>query len=249
MAIDGNQIDTDITLELDEEEISIEDFANAFGHFAGLIKELSKQVSPKKHASAWNVKVYSGSAGIGLSKKLGVLTAEEVNIVRSNLIEGLAQLERGDRPSMFTDKAIEHSKGLALLFKKKKGVSRVRIWDRNRPAVTIDRVLVSRAEAILDANYEDQGSVDGFLEKISAHNQFEFVIYDVIDNRPIRCEVDESHLKAAWESFRKRVEVLGRVRYRKDGLPVSVAAREIIAFPPLDAIPSPAEMRRLLGEE
>lgn len=42
------------------------------------------------------------------------------------------------------------------------------------------------------------------------------------------------------------MEVLGKVRYRKDGMPVSVRAKEIIPFPTAEEIPSLTEMRRLL---
>jgi len=42
--------------------------------------------------------------------------------------------------------------------------------------------------------------------------------------------------------------VLGKVRYRRDGMPVSVRAKDIIPFPTKDEIPSLSEMRRLLAD-
>jgi hypothetical protein len=247
MAIESKQIDTEITLELDEDEISVSDFAKAFENFSGLVKELSKQFAPKKDASAWLVKVYPGSAGIGLSGRPGVYTSDEVNAIRSNLLNGLRELESGVRPVFFSDRSIECSKALASLFRAKKAPPNVRIWSRQEQSLPIGRAIATKAENLLDVAYEDDGSVDGFLEKLSAHGQFEFIVYDALDDRAIKCEVEESDIERAWKSFRKRVEVLGKVRYRKDGMPVSVRGKDIVPLPSSDEIPSPAEMRKLLA--
>lgn len=247
MAIDAKQITTEITLELDEDEISIVEFSKAFDNFFGLIKEISKEVAPRKDASAWLIKVYPGSAGIGVIGKPGVYTQEERDIIRKNIIDGLRSLEHGQRPPLFSDKAIEFSRALGNLFKSKATPPSVRIWDQAKPVLPISRAIVYKAGELLEAAYEDDGSVDGFLEKLSAHGQFEFVVYDSLNGRPIKCEVEEEKLQAAWSAFRQRVEVVGKVRYRKDGLPVSVRAKEIIPFPSKDEIPSLEEMRKLLS--
>lgn len=120
MAIEAKSIDSEITLELNEDEISLTDFSKAFDNFSGLVKELSKQFAPKKDAASWLVKVYPGSAGIGLSGRPGVFTGAEINAIRSNLLAGLQELELGARPAYFTDKAVECSKSLGALFKAKK---------------------------------------------------------------------------------------------------------------------------------
>ena len=44
MAINVDKITTDITLELDEEVISMADFQKATDNFLGLVKELSKHI-------------------------------------------------------------------------------------------------------------------------------------------------------------------------------------------------------------
>jgi hypothetical protein len=249
MAIEPTSIISEITLELDEDEISLADFAKAFDNFSGLVKELSRQFAPSKDAGAWLVKVYSGSAGIGLSGRPGVFTGPEKIAIRTNLLSGLKELESGGRPRYFTDKAIECSKALSLLSRSKRAPARVRIWAGSEMPLQLTRAIAIQAESLLDVAYEDDGAIDGFLEKLSAHGQFEFVVYDALDNRPIRCEIGESKIEEAWSAFRKRVEVLGKVRYRKDGMPVSVKAIEIIPFPSAEDVPSPDEMRKLLAGE
>lgn len=247
MAIESKSIDSEITLELGEEEISLTDFSKAFDNFSGLVKELSKQFAPNKNAAAWLVKVYPGSAGIGLSGKPSIFTAAEIDAIRNNLIAGLRELEKGYRPAYFTDKAVAYSRALGSLFKSKNAPANVRVWVGQDESMPVTKAIAAKAESLLEVAYEDDGSVDGFLEKLSAHGQFEFVIYDALDNRAIKCEVAESKIQEAWSAFRKRVEVLGKVRYRNDGIPVSVRAEDIIPFPSASEIPSLSEIRRLLA--
>ena len=100
---------------------------------------------------------------------------------------------------------------------------------------------------MLEAAYEEEGSIEGRLERLDAHNHLQLVVYDVLDDRAIKCEVDDELLNQAQEHWRKRVEVIGRVRYRKDGHAVSIKAKEIIGFPGPDDIPSLDEVRRMLS--
>ena len=57
----------------------------------------------------------------------------------------------------------------------------------------------------------------------------------------------ENLLSIALQSFRERIEVIGRVKYRKDGMPVSIQASKIINFPKKSEIPSLSEMRNMLN--
>lgn len=247
MAIDMNEITSDLTLEIDEEVISIADFGKAFDNFSALVKEVSKGTVPKKNAGAWSVKVYPGSAAIGLSRLDTEFSLEEANAIRLSILDGLKKLAKGIRPIQFTDKAIEHSKQLASLFKARAVQPTVRIWSKKEESFAVTREMATHAGEMLNAAYEEDGTVDGILEKLDAHGKLQFVIYDVIDERSVKCEVDEQQLAEAWGSFRKRVEVVGKVRYRKDGMPVSIKASRIIPFPEPSQVPNLQQMRNLLA--
>src|SRR5262249_53442610 len=64
VGIDSRSIDTELTLELDEEEITVSEFSASFEHFLGLVKEVTKAIAPRRKPT-WLVKIYPGSAGIG----------------------------------------------------------------------------------------------------------------------------------------------------------------------------------------
>ena len=107
--------------------------------------------------------------------------------------------------------------------------------------------LATAADNLLAAAYEEDGAVDGILEKVDGHGKLQFVIYDLIDDRAVKCEINDSLLEQALLSFQKRIEVIGTVKYRKDGMPVGIKASRIINFPDKSEIPSLAQMRALLA--
>lgn len=247
MAIKVEEITTDITLELDEEAISIPDYKKATESFLDLVKEVSNQVSgDKKSGDKWLVKVYSGSAGIGVSPSGSYLSSDKV---REIIISGIKSLANAVRPIAFTDKAIEHAKTLASLFKKTKAEPNVRLWSKTEESVRIGRKIALVADSFLSASYQEDGAVEGVLETVEGHGKLEFCIYDVIDNRKIACEINKSLLPFALSNFQKRIEVIGKVQYRKDGMPVRVIAEKIVKFPEKSEIPTVAQMRALLSGE
>ena len=113
MAIDSKQIDTDLTLELDEDEITASEFSGALEHFVGLVKEVARSVTTRQKRGEWLIKVYPGSAGIGLYGKPGAFAESEMNAIRENVLRGVAILESGERPHHYSDKAIEHARDLS----------------------------------------------------------------------------------------------------------------------------------------
>ena len=245
MAIRVEEITTDITLEIDEDMISIADFQKATDSFLGLVKEVSRQVAGTKiDNSDWLVKVYSGSIGVGILPSGSNHYSDKT---REVMVSGIRSLTSGIRPGEFTDKAIEYTKSLASLFKKSKVEPNVRIWSKTQESVRIERRIAVVANDLLAAAYEEEGAVDGILERLDGHGKLQFVIYDLIDDRAIKCEISEKLLQQAWSNFRKRIEVIGTVKYRKDGMPVGITASRIINFPEKSEIPSLAQMRVLLS--
>ena len=247
MAIDASNLTSDITLELDEDDISIADFGKAYESFIGLIKEVTKEVAPERSATAWTVKVYPGSAGLGISGSNKVFSYEDISEILEAVTDGLSALANGNRPMYFTDRALECSRALGSLFKTKLSEPAIRIWSRTKQPLPVIRKIASNAQALLAPAYEEEGTVDGMLQKLDAHGKRQFIIYDVIDERAVKCEVNDALLIQAINLFQQRVEVIGTVNYRKDGMPVSIVAKKIVPFPKSSEVPSLEEIRALLA--
>jgi len=245
MAIDAKKIKTDITLELDEDEITVAEFSSAFENFVGLVREVAKCVDANAPRE-WLVKVYPGSAGIGLYPKPGQ-PASTLYAVRAAVLDGMDALAHGRRPAKFTDKAINHAKSISKVFEKRqRPTSSVRLWSGNDKSIAVKRQVATEAAKLLDPVFEDYGSVEGRLEVVGAHGKLECTIYDPLGERAIRCDLAEDLIADALAAFRKRVEVFGRVHYRQDGLAVRVIADRIIKFPDPGDIPSVREMLGIL---
>lgn len=245
MAIDSRNIDTDLTLELDEDEITVSEFTAALDHFIGLVKEVTRRIAPRRRQN-WLIKVYPGSAGIGFYGKPGTFTASEIALIREEVLDGITALEEGKRHPSFSDRAIEHARGISTVFAHRKKPSRIRVWSANEKSLLVRTTVAETAAKILEPIFEDEGSVEGTLEVLSGHGKFEIVVYDPIDGRAIKCEIAEKEMIASLQSFMKRVEVFGKVRYRKDGTPVSVRVERIVPFPTKSEIPSVSYTRGIL---
>lgn len=163
--------------------------------------------------------------------------ADQKNEVRGHIMEIAGEIQRFISQPNKTNK----------LFKKSAVEPNVRIWSKREESVQVVRKIATEADNLLAPAYEESGAVEGILERLDAHGKLQFVIYDVIDGRAVKCEVNESQLQQALGSFQKRVEVVGTVRYRKDGMPVSIKASRIINFPEPSEIPTLAQMRELLA--
>jgi hypothetical protein len=248
MAIDAKKIDTDITLELDEDEITVAEFTAAFDNFVGLVREVSKSLDASAPRE-WLVKVYPGSVGVGLYPKPGQSSAA-LHAVRAAVLDGFDALADGRRPAKFTDKAIGHAKNISKIFERRqRPTSSVRLWSGKNKSVSVKKQVAHEASKLLDPVFEDFGSVEGRLEVVTAHGKLECTIYDPLGDRAIKCELAEHLIPAAVEAFRKRVEVFGRVHYRQDGMAVRVIANQIVKFPSASEVPTVREMRGILKEQ
>jgi len=123
---------------------------------------------------------------------------------------------------------------------------RLRIWNRNERALPIKPEIQHTAAQLLEPLYEDEGSIEGTLEVLSGHGRLEVVVYDPLDGRAIKCELSPEDMRSALDNFMRRVEVFGKIRYRRDGMAVSVKVDEIIPFPRSEEIPSLDQVRGIL---
>jgi hypothetical protein len=244
--IDRNRIRSNVTLELDDNSISITEFGKAVQNFLGLVRDVSEVTAPAKDSSAWDVEIYEGSAGLGVRPVAGVYSFDEVSRISSTVVDGLRQIAAGIKPPLFSDKAVERSRVLSALVNRQREPLTVRVWAGRDDVVPLSKEVADKAEHLLAPVYQDEGSVEGVLQRLDGHTKRELVIFDSVSDRGIKCYVDDTLMRNAGRFWYKRVEVLGTVRYRQDGQPVSVHAKNIIPFPEADEIPTIEEVRELL---
>ena len=183
------------------------------------------------------------------SANLARLPQSVVDHITHTTVEGFRVLEQeAEFPKEFSERAVENALKLSRISSRKDAKRfPVRIIDKRR-ATAIGREVFNNASALLDWKYEDLGTVEGALEAVSVHGQYEVRIYEPVWSRSIRCVVNEEFLEVALSLFRRRVEVKGLIRYTKNGLPTSVKVEGITPLPDPSELPSYKELKGILGD-
>lgn len=244
-----DDIEADLTLELDGGDVTPERFQKAVRAFFGMLNEITRAVCEGSAQVQWRVQVKSGSNLVGVNPQPGFPSAVVGNIAKI-LHRGLAGLEHdGLEPRNFSEAAIRHARDLGDVMS---GAVRdnltVRIWERHN-SIALTTRLAKATERYLTEAFEDHGSIDGKLQTLSERGAMRFVVYDTLTDRGIPCFIEPEQLAVAMQHFRARVEVYGIIRYRADGLPMNIRVEDIVPFPARSNIPSFRDMRGILRHQ
>jgi hypothetical protein len=229
-------IQSDITLEIGD-NLPPERFLSAVRAFFGCVEEVGKSIVNHGDAPRWTVTVREGSAFIGMDPAPRTDPAV-VRQIYARIEHGVSSLAAGRYDdAMFSEAAIRHLKLLAEIGDmNRKQASPVRLWVEGRPAM-IGAEIAAAIRADSRAGYSDFGTIEGKLEAIQDKAGLQLRIRDPLLNLLVQCHVAEELLSTALESFRKRVEASGIIRYRKNGTPISIDAERIEALPDDDSLP------------
>ena len=249
MPIASDSVKGELALELDAQKVSSTDFLKAVESFIGLIKEVTKICGLDLSPDAWQVSVRQGSQIIDVYPNEDQIPPRLVAQVANTVLDGLQSLEASsDNPFEENEKAINYIKALGKISSRDKHRVPIRCVSRQR-ATSISPSVYRHAQEILSAEYEDDGTVDGVLNVISAHRGFEFRVTDYLHGKSVKCIVDEGLLDKAVSCFRKRVEVVGLIRYSKTGAPQVVRANDILPFPASEEIPHFSKLKGILASK
>lgn len=157
-------------------------------------------------------------------------------------------ISQGDvKASGVSEKAIGHLKVLSELAGKRENGRGIHLWVKKR-SVNIGPGIARIVKEDWETKYFDSGVLEGRLEGIrDASGSVRIAIKDFLYPRAINCAVPDNLLDSALQSFRKRVEIEGRIHYRKDGTPISIEAESIEVLPEDDELPSADEVRGIMA--
>ncbi len=237
-------IPTDLTLEIDGPNVTPERFLKAVRSFFAVVSEVATGVCGKKAGVRWTVSVKQGSNLICLNPVPGVSQAA-INQVALSVQQGFGQLEEASvRPQFFSDKAIRNARELAEVGDDD---TTVRLWIKKTPR-NVTKSIEANVAKLLISEHADYGSIEGRLQTVTERGGFHFVVYQMLWDEPIRCNVPPRLSDLALRNFGQRVEVYGTIKYRKDGQPVSIEADDIVPFPPSEQIPNFRDVHGILRE-
>lgn len=230
-------IDALVTLELAGHKVTPQKFLNGVKAFFGIVEEVTKSVCEDRPRVIWRVQVKAGSNLVGITPEPG-FPPPIVALIADSVGNGIKDMEQApSEPPYFSPRALRHLHDLAAIVgTDENDDTEIKVWVRKDPRDLTHRSVAHTAE-LLTAAYADHGSIEGRLQVLSERRGLHIVVYEPLWDKPIRCHLSDKQAAIALQNFGKRVEVTGLVRYRGDGMPVSIDVEEIIPFPAPEDIP------------
>jgi hypothetical protein len=241
-----DQIPTDLTLALGD-DFSPEEFVAAVRNFFGYVNEITQSQEGDGSEVRWVVRVKEGSSLIGLAPIASTPPSRLAMIYEKARFAPIA-VGRGDLVGAgLSEKAIGHLIALSELADRHGDGQSMNLWV-NREPINIGSGLAKRVQAEWDSDYYDTGTIEGRLETISdANGGIRIRIKDYLYPKAINCIVPEKMVQQVLSSFRRRVEVEGRIHYRRDGTPISIEAIHIDLLPEDHELPSASDVRGIMA--
>lgn len=239
-------IPTDLTLDLGG-DLAPEEFVAAVRNFIGYVTEITEAQKGDGADVTWTVKVREGSALVGVEPN-PTAPSSRLSMIYRQATHGLSALDSGDiAGSGLSEKAVGHLKGLSDLAAKQ-GVKRsVNLWVK-RQSVTIGGNISRKIREDWESDYYDNGTIEGRLEAIQdANGSIKIRVKDFLFPRAINCVVPEKMIDQVLNSFRRRVEIEGKIHYRKNGTPISIEAETIDVLPEDDELPDADDVRGIMA--
>jgi len=240
-----DQIPTDLTLDLGD-DLAPEEFVLAVRNFFGYVSEITESQMGDGAEVSWTVKVKEGSALVGMVPNK-TASASRLAMIYAKAKHAPVSLAKGDIAGAgLTEKAIGHLRGLSDLAERHKSGHGINLWVKHEP-IRIGSVIAQKIREDWESDYYDYGTVEGRLEAIQdASGGIKIRVKDFLYPRAITCVVPEKMIEQVLSSFRRRVEIEGRIHYRKEGTPISIDAESIELLPEDDDLPTADDVRGIM---
>lgn len=241
-------IDSDITLELDGSQITPDKFRKSVNAFVGFLEVITKSVCRDAPVVEWRIRVKAASNLVGVNPAEGA-NPNHVRRILALVERGLEQFElEGEVPPFYPDEAIKRIRELSnLTAKKVEDDTRIGLWVKKQRR-EITPAIYATARAALRPGFSEYGTVEGQLSVLSERKGVHFVIYERVWDKPVICTVPDDLLETMMQFWRKRVAAHGMVHYRPDGLPTRIETQEIELFPDDSELPSHEDVLGVLRQ-
>ncbi len=241
-----DQIPTDLTIDLGD-DLSPEEFVAAVRSFMGYVAEITASQKGDGAEISWTVRVREGSALVGVEPNKGA-PPSRLAMIYNKAEFGPTALARGDvHGAGLSEKSLNHLKSLSDLVSKHKDGRGVNLWVKKKP-VRIGAGIAKLIREDWETDYYDVGTIEGRLEAIQdSAGSLKIRVNDFLYSRAINCIVPERMIEKVLSSFRRRVEIEGRIHYRRDGTPISIEAYMIDVLPEDSDLPTADDVRGIMA--
>jgi len=240
----------EIVVEGKSDRLAARALVEALRNTVDVLRELEEQVSDNRRSTVqWDVAAIRMSSPLTLTLEARVRpqARDHSSDVVRGFLGGLKSLERRARPpAEFSDDALRKTREIISLLDD--GVGRIQFSAPGGEPVTPTLHSAANIDEILRkhiGHYEEDGSIQGDLEVLSAHNGVHVDIWDVFTRSRVQCSIADELIEDAKAAFRRRVEVSGRVKYTRKGKPVSIQVESIRILRDQSELPQPTDFDTL----
>ena len=241
-----DQIPTDLTIDLGD-DLSPNEFISAIRNFLGYVTEITEAQKGDGAEITWTVRVHEGSALVGVEPDPSA-PKSRLAMIYKKAKHGPISLANGNiEDAGLSEKAMDHLKNLSNLVGKHQNGKGVNLWVEKKQ-INISSGIAKVIREDWRSDYYDFGTVEGRLEAIlDAAGGLRIRVRDFLYPRAINCVVPESLINKVLDNFRRRVEIEGRIHYRRNGTPMSIEVEVIQELPEDDELPTADDVRGIMA--
>lgn len=149
----------------------------------------------------------------------------------------------GNLPPMGGEGAFKSLKHLSdLVMDGGENPNSIKLWIKKSP-LHLNRDISRLIQEDWRTDYTDYGTLEGVLQAIQDGRSLTIKVKDLLFPNPITCYLKEGLLEDALSNFRKRVELMGEIHYRRNGTPISMHVHSVEVLPDDDDLPSASDVR------
>lgn len=242
------QIPQRITLTLDGKGITAERFLKSISAFVGLINEVADNAVGVDKAFSWVVTVERGSDIVHFAPVPKTGLADQIASSLRAIEDGFALIEeRAERPQYWSDAALKKAKEMSeALDIVNETLNLISVSSTSKPS-HLTRKTSQHVDQLIGGERTSLGTIEGKLRTVTEGGGLHFIVYDALTQNGVRCYFEDDRTDEIIAAFRQRVAVYGLIRYRLDGVPVSIRVQEFRMLRDRSKLPSIRDVRGILA--
>ena len=240
-----------VVLDLDRNDISVDDFTEAFSAQIRLVREVMIEMGIAANEVRWVISdLHAGSAyAAAVPQVLGPHAfMADIENAMNMAGAGLHQLEvSSERPKHFNDEALKISRKLVdLVLASSAGKARLVF---GTSTVAPSPHTSANLGTLIKGDFPSIGSIDGQLVGVQGTDgTYRIAIKDRMRGRKVPCIIHGDQLNKALENYEKRVIVRGIIYCRDDGTPLKIEARSFDPVLSDEDLPTMEDVRGILRD-
>jgi len=211
-----------IRMKCRREHFTVGELIRALERTLEMLRGIEQKMPGRQRLNEWEVSDLNANGELRLTVK-----GDTAESLVQTYMKGMRSLEDSATiPTNFDETDLSNAKRLVSLLDD--DVESITFSTPGEDSVSPTQHVAANVDAIMKRRYlYSGGTIEGRLETFNVHGTNTFTIYDVLTDEKTVCEFPESLYSEAYGAVSSRVAVTGRIKYNRDGRPVSMTVESI----------------------